>query len=77
MANWYKKDDGSWIHKDLPRRLRGKALEAYKQGLALNQEQKEILIGSLLGDGFIHFHRITKQPTYGFCLAPWSPWSLL
>lgn len=69
MANWRKKDDGTWIHKDQPRNLRGNALEAYKQTLALTQQQKEILIGSLLGDGFIHFHRTTKQPTYGFCLA--------
>lgn len=69
MANWRKKDDGTWIHKDEPRYLRGNALETYKKTLILTQKQKEILIGSLLGDGFIHFHRSTKQPTYGLCLA--------
>lgn len=55
--------------KILPRYLRGNILETYKNTLTLTQEQKEILIGSLLGDGFIIFHRETKQPTYGFCLA--------
>jgi hypothetical protein len=69
MANWRKKDDGNWIHKDEPRNLRGNALETYKKTLTLTQEQREILINSLLGDGFIHFHRSTKQPTYGFGLA--------
>lgn len=69
MANWYKKDNGSWIHKDEPRLLRGNALKTYKKTLILTQEQKEILVGSLLGDGFIDFHRTTKQPTYLFCLA--------
>ena len=64
MANWRKKDDGTWIHKDQPRLLRGNALETYKKTLTLTQEQKEILVGSLLGDGFIDFHRSTKQPTY-------------
>ena len=69
MVNWRKQEDGTWIYKDPPRHLRGNALEIYKKTLILTQEQKEILIGSLLGDGFIIFHRETKQPTYGFCLA--------
>lgn len=69
MANWRKKDDGTWVHNDQPRNLRGNALQTYKQTLTLTQQQKEILIGSLLGDGFIDFHRSTKQPTYLFCLA--------
>ena len=68
MANWRKEGD-TWIHKDEPRNLRGNALETYKKTLHLTQQQKDILIGSLLGDGYIHFHRSTKQPTYGFCLA--------
>ena len=33
MANWRKKDDGTWIHKDEPRNLRGNALETYKNTL--------------------------------------------
>lgn len=43
MANWRKKDDGTWIHKDEPRNLRGNALKTYKNTLTLTQEQKETL----------------------------------
>lgn len=58
---------------DSPRKLSGNNLVAYKATLKLTQKQKRILIGSLLGDGFIDFSRTTKQPTYGFCLAQtWS-----
>ena len=68
FKNW-RKEGETWIHKDLPRYLRGKALETYKKTLTLTQEQKEILVGNLLGDGFMVFSRTTKGPTYGFCLA--------
>ena len=68
MTNWCK-DGDLWIHKDTPRKLNGKQLVAYKDTLKLTQKQKDILIGCLLGDGFIVFHRTTRQPTYGFCLA--------
>ena len=69
MANWRKKDDGTRVHKDEPRKLLGKTLVTYKKTLKLTLQQKHILIGSLLGDGYIDFHRSAKQPTYYFCFA--------
>ncbi len=70
MANWILSKDGeTWVHKDTPRKLSGKQLVAYKNTLKLTQQQKDILVGSLLGDGFIVFHKTTRQPTYGFCFA--------
>ena len=41
MANWRKKDDGTWIHKDEPRKLRGNPLVTYKKRLSL-QSNKNI-----------------------------------
>jgi hypothetical protein len=35
--------------------LRGKELENYKRSLRLNEEQEDVLIGSMLGDGNIRF----------------------
>ena len=79
MANWILSKDGeTWVHKDTPRKLCGRELVAYlwseakgkgKNTLKLTQQQKDILVGSLLGDGFIVFHKTTSQPTYGFCFA--------
>jgi hypothetical protein len=68
MTNWHKEGD-TWSHKNTPRKLSGKQLVAYKATLKLTQEQKEILVGSLLGDGFMVFSRTAKNPPYGFCLA--------
>ena len=65
-ANWRKKDDGTWIHKDAPRKLSGKKLETYKKTLTLTQQQKDILIGCLLGDASI---RQTGSSTYNVRFA--------
>nr|YP_009424210.1 site-specific DNA endonuclease [Ulva flexuosa]AQS79875.1 site-specific DNA endonuclease [Ulva flexuosa] len=67
-ANWQKKAD-VWVHKDEPRKLYGKNLVAYKKTLKLTAQQNKILVGSLLGDGYIDFHRSAKQPSYYFCFA--------
>lgn len=69
LKNWLKNDHGFWVHKDQRRNLRGKAYATYKQTLMLNQQQKEILIGSLLGDGFMGCHRNLKNPSCHYCLA--------
>lgn len=70
LANWiFSKENETWVHKDTPRKLSGNQLVAYKNTLKLTQQQKDILVGSLLGDGFIVFHKTTRQPTYGFCFA--------
>ena len=68
LTNWQKKAD-VWVHKDEPKKLHGKNLVAYKKALKLTPRQKHILIGSLLGDGYIDFHRSAKQPSYYFCFA--------
>lgn len=68
LTNWQKKAD-VWVHKDEPKKLYGKNLVAYKKALKLTPRQKHILIGSLLGDGYIDFHRSAKQPSYYFCFA--------
>lgn len=53
----------------MPRTLKGKALEAYKNRLDLNYDQRDVLVGSLLGDGFLKYHRNTKVPMYHFEFA--------
>lgn len=65
MANWHKKGD-TWAHKDTPRKLSGNNLVAYKATLKLTQKQKQILIGSLLGDASI---RRTSSSTYNVRFA--------
>ena len=57
------------IHVDSQRNLRGNALIAYKANLKLNDDQKQVLIGSLLGDGYLDYNRSVKQPVYFFCFA--------
>lgn len=61
-ANWQKKAD-VWVHKDEPRKLYGKNLVAYKKTLKLTAQQNKILVGSLLGDGYIDFHRSNNLVT--------------
>ena len=56
-------------HVDAPRKLSGNSLIAYKAKLKLNNEQKHVIIGSLLGDGYLNYNRSVKQPTYNFCFA--------
>ena len=68
-APWVKKSGAFWVHKDQPRNLRGNALVAYKKTLTLTELQKEILLGSLLGDGFLEYHRASSRPVYKYCLA--------
>ena len=41
------------IHK----RLNGKALREYKQTITLNQMQREIIVGTLLGDASMPFRK--------------------
>lgn len=57
------------IHVDKPRNLFGNDLIKYKTNLKLNVTQKEILVGSLLGDGYFNYNRFVKQPKYCFCFA--------
>lgn len=60
--NWPTGGDGSMVHVDKPRKLSGKRLEVYKTGLTLNPCQKEVLIGLLLGDAYVNYHRESKNP---------------
>jgi LAGLIDADG DNA endonuclease family len=68
--NWIETDlDGAMVHKDKARRLSGHNLERYKVTLALNQDQKEVLDGILLGDGYLNFNRSAKVPGYYLVFA--------
>lgn len=62
--NWISDTNGKTIHVDKPRRLLGKQLETYKKQLTLNHGQKQVLVGLLLGDAYVNFHRESKNPTF-------------
>ena len=51
-----------WVHMTKSRQLRGKALIEYKSLLKLNHRQKEVLIGTLLGDASMVLK--LGKPTY-------------
>jgi LAGLIDADG DNA endonuclease family len=57
------------VHTDKPRCLSGYALVNYKSKLALNDAQKEVLTGILLGDGYINYNRTANQPGYYIVFA--------
>lgn len=67
-AHW-QKQNGTWVHVDLPRQLSGKALLAYKKNLVLNSVQKKTLTGLLLGDGYLNFNPTAKNPGFYFVFA--------
>lgn len=46
----------------ITRNLRGKALEEYKETLSLSEEQKDVIIGTLLGDSSIPLNK--GKPAY-------------
>ena len=69
LNNRWHESNGNTVDDDKPRHLKGNALKHYKTTLALNQNQRELLIGLLLGDGYFGFARASKNPSYKLIFA--------